>query len=50
MGDETLPIMTSAAASIVATMPNAQTRTVPAANHMWEPRTLALAIAEFLVS
>ncbi|GAA4369671.1 alpha/beta fold hydrolase [Agromyces bauzanensis] len=49
VGDETLPIMTSAAASIVATMPDAQTRTIPAANHQWEPRTMALAIAEFLV-
>ncbi|WP_173923013.1 alpha/beta fold hydrolase [Agromyces sp. Marseille-P2726] len=49
VGEETLPIMTSAAASVVASMPNAQAGTVPAADHRWEPRTLALAIAEFLV-
>ncbi len=49
VGEETLPIMTSAAASVVASMPNAQSRTVPAAEHRWEPRTMALAIAEFLV-
>jgi pimeloyl-ACP methyl ester carboxylesterase len=49
VGEQTLPIMTSAAASIVASKPNAQTRTIPAADHSWEPRTMALAIAEFLV-
>lgn len=49
VGDETLPIMTSAAASVVSSMPNATTRTIAAANHAWEPRTMALAIAEFLV-
>jgi hypothetical protein len=41
--------MTDAAASVVASMPNAQTRTIPASNHQWEPKTMALAIAEFLV-
>ena len=49
VGEETLPIMTSAAASVVASMPNAETRTIPAANHSWEPKTMALVIAEFLV-
>lgn len=49
VGEETLPIMTSAAASVVASMPHAEARTIPAVNHMWEPRTMALAIAEFLV-
>lgn len=49
VGEETLPIMTSAAASVVASLPNAETRTIPAANHSWEPRSMALAIAEFLV-
>jgi pimeloyl-ACP methyl ester carboxylesterase len=49
VGEETQPIMTDAAASVVASMPNAQTRTIPASNHQWEPRTMALAIAEFLV-
>ena len=49
IGEETQPIMTDAAASVVASMPNAQTRTIPAADHRWEPKTMALAIAEFLV-
>lgn len=49
VGEETLPIMTSAAASVVASMPNAESRTIPAADHRWEPKTMALAIAEFLV-
>jgi pimeloyl-ACP methyl ester carboxylesterase len=49
VGEETMPIMTAAAASVVASMPNAQTRTIAGANHRWEPRTLALVIAEFLV-
>lgn len=49
VGEQTMPIMTAAAASIVASMPNAQTRTIVGANHQWEPRTMALAIAEFLV-
>ena len=49
VGEQTMPIMTSAAASVVASMPNARSRTIPAADHRWEPRTMALAIAEFLV-
>jgi pimeloyl-ACP methyl ester carboxylesterase len=49
VGVQTLPIMTSAAASVVASMPDAVTRPIPGANHQWEPRVLALAIAEFLV-
>jgi pimeloyl-ACP methyl ester carboxylesterase len=49
VGEQTMPIMTAAAASIVASMPNARTGTIPAADHRWEPRTMALAIAEFLV-
>ncbi|MFD5865554.1 alpha/beta fold hydrolase [Agromyces sp. NPDC127015] len=49
VGEETLPIMTAAAASIVASMPNAESRSMPAVNHAWEPSTMALAIAGFLV-
>ncbi|MCD2443194.1 alpha/beta hydrolase [Agromyces sp. SYSU K20354] len=49
VGEQTLPIMTSAAASVVASMPNAQSRVVPADNHAFEPHSMALAIAEFLV-
>ena len=49
VGEQTLPIMTSAVASVVASLPNAETRTIPGENHSWEPRTMALVIAEFLV-
>ena len=49
IGEETQPIMASAAQSIVASMPNAELRSVPAANHSWEPKRMALTIAEFLV-
>lgn len=49
IGEETLPIMASAAQSMVASLPNAELRSVPASNHSWEPRRMALTIAEFLV-
>jgi pimeloyl-ACP methyl ester carboxylesterase len=49
VGEETRPMMTDAAASVVASMPNAESRTIPASDHRWEPRSMALAIAEFLV-
>ncbi|MDQ0894832.1 alpha/beta fold hydrolase [Agromyces ramosus] len=49
IGDETLDFMVPAAESIVATLPNAQLRTIPAAEHTWEPKQMALTIAEFLV-
>jgi pimeloyl-ACP methyl ester carboxylesterase len=50
VGQDTEPFMTSAAASVVASMPNAQSRAIPASNHQWEPKRMALAIADFLVS
>lgn len=49
VGEQTLPIMTAAAESLVASMPNARSRVVAAANHAFEPSAMALAIAEFLV-
>ncbi|MFD4422012.1 alpha/beta fold hydrolase [Agromyces sp. NPDC058484] len=49
VGEETLDIMGPAADSIVASLPNARKGTLPAADHRWEPRSMALAIAEFLV-
>ena len=49
VGEQTQPIMTSAAASVVSSMPNARSRVVPGANHAFEPHSMALAIAEFLV-
>lgn len=49
VGEETLEVMGPAADSMVAALPNAQRRTIPAADHAWEPKTMALVIAEFLV-
>jgi pimeloyl-ACP methyl ester carboxylesterase len=50
VGEDTQPIMTSAAASVVASMPNAKSRAIRASNHQWEPKPMALAIADFLVT
>jgi pimeloyl-ACP methyl ester carboxylesterase len=47
-GDETLDLMTTAAKSIESTLPNAEHRTIPAANHSWEPHIMATTIADFL--
>jgi pimeloyl-ACP methyl ester carboxylesterase len=49
VGEQTLDLMTPAADSLVASLPNAVLGTVPAANHAWEPKSMALAIARFLV-
>jgi pimeloyl-ACP methyl ester carboxylesterase len=48
-GTETLDVMDSAAASMVAALPNAERRELEASAHRWEPRALALVIAGFLV-
>lgn len=49
VAEQTQPLMTSAAASIVASMPDATSRTIPGADHRWDPHGMALVIAEFLV-
>lgn len=49
IGEQTLDLMPPAADSIVAALPNAEKRTIPASDHTWEPRLMALTIAEFLV-
>ncbi|UKA59553.1 alpha/beta fold hydrolase [Arthrobacter sp. FW306-2-2C-D06B] len=49
VGEQTLPIMTDAARSIVANIPSARAATIPGANHGWEPGVMAGALAEFLV-
>ncbi|MRG60405.1 alpha/beta fold hydrolase [Agromyces sp. CFH 90414] len=49
VGSETLDVMRSAAESMVANLPHAQFREVEASDHRWDPRSLALTIAEFLV-
>jgi pimeloyl-ACP methyl ester carboxylesterase len=50
IGEQTLDLMPPAADSIVASLPDAEKRTIPVSeDHIWEPRPLALTIAEFLV-
>jgi pimeloyl-ACP methyl ester carboxylesterase len=49
IGEETLDLMPPAADSIVAALPDAEKRSIPAADHYWEPKPLARTIAEFLV-
>jgi pimeloyl-ACP methyl ester carboxylesterase len=49
VGEETLDFMGPAADSIVAALPDAEKRAIPASDHVWEPKPLALTIAEFLV-
>jgi pimeloyl-ACP methyl ester carboxylesterase len=48
VGEQTGPIMHPAADSMVASLPNASKRVIPAANHSWEPEVMAQKIAEFL--
>jgi pimeloyl-ACP methyl ester carboxylesterase len=48
VGEQTLPIMHSAADSIVGALPDARKRVIPAANHSWEPDVMAAEIAQFL--
>ena len=49
VGTETMDFMEAAADSLVANLPRAEQRAIAASDHRWEPRTLALVIAEFLV-
>ena len=49
VGTETMPFMDAAADSLVTNLPRAEKRAVEASDHRWEPRSLALVIAEFLV-
>ena len=49
VGAQTLDLMGAAADSIVANLANARRATIPAAEHAWDPRTMALTIAEFLI-
>jgi pimeloyl-ACP methyl ester carboxylesterase len=48
VGEQTLPVMHSAADSIVENLPNAQKRVIAAADHGWEPIVMAEALAGFL--
>ncbi|WP_350347752.1 alpha/beta fold hydrolase [Agromyces sp. G08B096] len=49
VGTETLDVMRPAAESLVANLPHAELREIEASDHRWEPRSMALTIAEFLV-
>jgi hypothetical protein len=48
VGEQTLPIMHSAADSIVGALSDARKRVILAANHSWEPDVMATEIAAFL--
>lgn len=48
VGEQTLPIMVTAADSIVAAVPDARKQVIPAANHSWDPTVMAGALAAFL--
>ena len=49
VGTETMDFMEAAADSLAANLPHGEQRAIAASDHRWEPRTLALVIAEFLV-
>lgn len=48
VGEQTLPIMESAVASITAALPSAQAVTIAGSNHSWDPQALVEALARFL--
>ncbi|MBM7503506.1 alpha/beta fold hydrolase [Agromyces aurantiacus] len=48
VGEETLDVMTRSADAMVAAMPAAEQRAIPAAQHQWQPEVMAATIAEFL--
>ncbi|MBT8159843.1 MULTISPECIES: alpha/beta fold hydrolase [Arthrobacter] len=47
LGEQTQTIMTEAADAITANIPGAAKKTIPGANHSWEPKVMAGALAEF---
>jgi pimeloyl-ACP methyl ester carboxylesterase len=49
VGDQTLDLMSPAADSLVTNLPHAVRGTVASSDHAWEPKAMALTIAEFLV-
>jgi pimeloyl-ACP methyl ester carboxylesterase len=48
VGERTLPVMSTAAASLVAALPDARSRAIPADDHSWRPEQMAAEIAGFL--
>ncbi|PWC03559.1 alpha/beta fold hydrolase [Agromyces badenianii] len=49
VGEQTLDLMRPAADSLIANLPHAELGTVPARDHAWDPKAMALTIARFLV-
>jgi pimeloyl-ACP methyl ester carboxylesterase len=49
VGGQTLDVMGPAADSLVANLAHAERRELEASDHVWDPRTLALVVAGFLV-
>lgn len=49
VGSQTLEVMGPAADALVAALAHAERRELEASDHVWDPRTLALVIAGFLV-
>jgi hypothetical protein len=47
-GEQTLPIMETAAASLVAAIPSAVHKSVPGANHSWEVEPMVAELASFV--
>ncbi|TDD93445.1 alpha/beta fold hydrolase [Actinomadura rubrisoli] len=48
VGEETFPVMLTAADSIVAAIPGATQKRMPGAAHTWEPEPMAKELAEFV--
>jgi len=48
VGEQTLPIMESAVASMTAALPTARPVTIAGANHSWDPDALVETLAQFL--
>lgn len=49
VGEQTLDLMRPAADSLIENLPNAVLDTAPAVDHAWEPKSMALKVAGFLV-
>lgn len=47
-GEQTQPIMVSAAAALDAALPNAEAKQIPGANHAWEPASMAAELKAFV--
>jgi pimeloyl-ACP methyl ester carboxylesterase len=50
VGEQTIPIMPTAADAIVAALPDGRRLTIPGANHGWQPGVMAAVLAEFFAN